>query len=128
VKAERLFSAIAVGLLIFVLSSCELDPWVTGSKNSTDKVVITKITKFGKQKDGVSPMKSQVGGVTMSHKTHEDAGLICENCHHKKNNPDRIKVCARCHVGDNGYERLHGLCVDCHIAKSKGPQKCKECH
>jgi len=113
--------------ILFALNSCKMDPTLTGLQ-STDKVTITKTTKFGKGSDRISPMKSQLGAVVMSHKVHEKAGLKCIDCHHKDNNDDRIKQCAVCHKGDNGYETLHGLCVDCHIAKKKGPQECMQCH
>lgn len=115
--------------LIFAFVSCEPDPWVTGGNPvDTDHVVITKITKYGTQEDGVSPYRSKVGSVIMSHKTHEEAGLDCVDCHHKENNDARIKTCAQCHNGDDGYEKLHGLCVDCHIEVKKGPQECMQCH
>lgn len=105
--------------------SCKLDPW-TGGDSPTDIVTITKTTRSFKADD--PHYKSQVGAVKISHKTHQEKGLKCENCHHKNNNPDREKKCAVCHRGDNGYETLHGLCVDCHIEHKEGPQKCKECH
>jgi hypothetical protein len=109
--------------------ACDSDPWVTrGNPKDTDEVVITKVTAYGKQADGVSPYKGQVGAVTMSHKVHEKQGLACIDCHHKKGNDDRIKQCAKCHNGQAGYETMHGLCVDCHIKEKKGPQKCMECH
>ncbi|MBN2161230.1 MAG: cytochrome c3 family protein [Spirochaetes bacterium] len=73
-------------------------------------------------------MKSRVGVVRFSHKTHEEEGMKCVECHHKNANPERIKKCAVCHTGANGYETMHGLCVDCHIEKKEGPQKCYECH
>ncbi len=124
----RLFSALLC-LLSLALISCESDPWIQGGNpNDTDNVVITKITKYGKQKDGVSPFKGQVGAVTMSHSVHAKEGLQCLDCHHKKNNDERIKQCARCHNGDAGYETMHGLCVDCHIGRKEGPQECMECH
>jgi len=121
-------SLISVSIM-FTLVSCELDPWITrGNPVDTDHVVITKITKYGTQEDGVSPYRSKVGSVIMSHKTHEDIGLACVDCHHKENNDERIKTCAKCHYGDDGYEKLHGKCVDCHIEVRKGPQKCMQCH
>ncbi len=116
-------------LLFLVLAACEPDPWVNrGNPVDTDEVVITKVTAYGIQKDGVSPYKGQVGAVTMSHKVHEKQGMACDTCHHKKGNDAREKKCAKCHNGQAGYEKMHGLCVDCHIAKKKGPQKCMECH
>lgn len=127
-KKLKFFPALLC-LLSLVFAACESDPWIHGGNPSdTDKVVVTKITAYGKQKDGVSNYKGQVGAVTMSHKVHEDNGMQCFDCHHKTNNDDRIKQCAKCHNGTKGYDTMHGLCVDCHIGKGKGPQKCMECH
>lgn len=111
-----------------IIASCKLDPWTTGD-SPTDVITITKTTRaFEKGKTGETTYKSQVGAVKMSHKAHEEKGLKCEVCHHKKNNPDREKKCAKCHYGQNGYDTMHGLCIDCHIQRKEGPQKCKECH
>ncbi len=127
-KILKLFPALLC-MLAFVMLACGTDPWIQGGNRvDTDKVVITKVTAHGTQKDGVSPYKGQVGAVTMSHKVHADQGLGCFDCHHKKGNDARIKQCGKCHTGQAGYNTMHGLCVDCHIAKGKGPQKCKECH
>lgn len=127
-KILKLFPAFLC-LLFLVLWACKPDPWVSGGNPvDTDKVVITKVTAYGKQADSVSPYKGQVGAVTMSHLTHEKEGIKCFDCHHKEYNDDRIKQCAKCHNGREGYDRMHGLCVDCHIKKGKGPQKCMECH
>lgn len=114
--------------MISLLISCSFDPWNAG-KSQTDVVLITKITKRLDANMNKPPLRSQVGSVKMSHKTHqEEAGLSCVDCHHKKGNDSREKRCAACHYGDNGYETMHGLCVDCHIGRKKGPVKCKECH
>lgn len=125
------YNHIVIALILFfagfVITACSLDPWV-GGKEYPNMVTITKITRDARTADGSSPMKSAVGAVSFSHKTHEDIGMKCVECHHKKDNPERIKQCASCHKGDNGYETMHGLCVDCHIAKKDGPQRCKECH
>jgi len=112
---------IAAGI---IAASCSLDPWTVG-ESPTDVVSITKVTAF--PKDG-NVLKSQVGTVRMSHKVHQEKGLTCINCHHKHENPEREKRCAVCHNGESGYNTMHGLCVDCHIARKEGPQKCKECH
>jgi hypothetical protein len=111
-----------------IIASCKLDPWSTGEM-PTDLVTITKTTKtFEKGKPEETIYKSKVGAVRMSHKVHEEKGLKCEQCHHKKNNPDREKKCAACHFGEEGYMTMHGLCLDCHIKRKEGPQKCKQCH
>lgn len=126
-RFNRLMPAAIAALFVFIASACALDPWGAGKK-FPNMVTITKTTKFALATDGVSPMKSQLGVVKFSHKTHEDMGMKCVDCHHKNANADRIKQCAVCHKGDNGYETMHGLCVDCHIAKKDGPQQCFECH
>lgn len=125
-NVNKIIPVAVIGILVVVAVACDKDPWALGD-SPTDKVTITKITKFGKAPDG-SPLKGNVGVVVMSHKTHQEEGLTCFDCHHKENNPEREKVCARCHIGDDGYETMHGLCLDCHIAKKDGPQKCMECH
>lgn len=127
----KLFPVLLVCTLsvVFAIVSCNTDPWSHGGNpKDTDNVVIKKITKKGTQKDGVSPYKGQVGAVTMSHSVHEKAGVDCIVCHHKENNDARVKECAQCHYGDEGFDVMHGLCVDCHIGRKKGPQKCMECH
>jgi len=116
--------ATLVACLLLLLSGC--DPWAMENK-FPNLVTITKTTKFGKADDKVSPLKSKTGVVKMSHKTHEDLGLKCIKCHHKFANDARIKQCAKCHIGNDGYETMHGLCLDCHI-KNDGPQKCVQCH
>jgi hypothetical protein len=128
VKILKLFPALLCTLTLVTLA-CDSDPWIQrGNPVDTDEVVITKVTAYGTQADGVSPFKGQVGAVTMPHKVHAEQGMECIDCHHKKGNDARIKQCAKCHTGQAGYETMHGLCVDCHIAKKKGPQKCMECH
>jgi len=134
VKILKLFPVLLC-IFFLVLSACKPDPWVQrGNPANTDEVVITKVTAYGTQADGVSPFKGHVGAVTMSHKVHEEQGMACIDCHHKTNNDGRIKQCAKCHNSANashkkdGYNTMHGLCVDCHIQKQKGPQKCMGCH
>jgi formate-dependent nitrite reductase cytochrome c552 subunit len=117
--------ALAIGGMI---ASCKLDPWET-DVFPTDVVTITKTTKiFDTQKQTAQVYKSQVGSVKFSHKVHEKQGLKCIDCHHKQGNPEREKACAKCHNGDNGYKTMHGLCINCHIERKSGPQKCKQCH
>jgi hypothetical protein len=128
VKIIKLFPLFLCLLFSIIFYACEIDPWTQrGNRVDTDMVVIKKITAYGKQVDGVQ-YKGNVGAVTMSHNVHGQHGIQCIDCHHKNNNDDRIKECARCHSGDKGYNTMHGLCVDCHISKNKGPQKCMECH
>ena len=127
-KIFKLFPLFLCFLFSVIFFACDMDPWVQGGNRvDTDNVVITKITAYGKQADK-SPYKGNVGAVTMSHSVHENHGLKCVDCHHKNGNDDRIKQCAPCHNGYEGFDTMHGLCVDCHISVRKGPQKCMECH
>jgi hypothetical protein len=120
---------IAVAIIIGgIIGSCKLDPWVAGD-SPTNEVAISKTTRaFDQAKADEAVYKSQVGVVKISHKAHEEKGLKCEVCHHKKNNADREKKCAKCHTGEKGYKTMHDLCIGCHIERKEGPQKCKECH
>ena len=126
-KIFKLFPLFLCFLFSVIFFACDMDPWLQGGNRvDTDKVVITKITT-NKPINGPK-YKGNVGAVTMSHSVHENHGLQCADCHHKNDNPERTKQCAKCHNGDKGFNTMHGLCVDCHISKNKGPQKCMECH
>jgi formate-dependent nitrite reductase cytochrome c552 subunit len=120
---NRLLSFAIAGVVVLFMVSC--------GGSSGDKypnvVTVTKTTKFATAPDG-SPLKDQVGVVKFSHDVHEKQGLKCVQCHHKQYNDDREKKCAPCHMGDEGYKKMHALCVDCHINKKKGPQQCYDCH
>ncbi len=111
-----------------LFTACFLDPWFS-IDSPTDRVPVTKVTKYGVEDDGITPQKSKVGEVIFSHDTHsfEKMGLNCVDCHHKVNNDDRIKECAVCHTGYAGFDVMHGLCEGCH-QKNDGPLKCKQCH
>lgn len=72
-------------------------------------------------------------------------GSSCSGCHHTQ---DRVSGapqlwrCSACHrgsgepnnpIGRDGDEQwsetaYHNLCIGCHIASTKGPQKCGDCH
>jgi hypothetical protein len=128
VKIIKLFPLLLCFFFSIIFFACEIDPWTQrGNSVDTDIVTIKKITAYGNPLDGVQ-YKGNVGAVKMSHSLHEQHGVTCNDCHHKDNNDARIKECARCHTGDKGFNAMHGLCVDCHISKNKGPQKCMECH
>ncbi len=117
-------------IILFGIMSCNVDPWTTGGNVvDTDMVTITKTTRFGTGPDG-GFLRSNVGGVKMSHSKHQDAGMECIDCHHKAGNPERIKRCANkgCHTGEDGYETMHGFCLGCHIKEGNGIEKCKQCH
>ena len=127
-KIFRLFPVL-ICLLSLAVVSCETDSWKSRVNMKSDKVTITKITAYGKQKESETLYKGQVGAVVFSHDVHEnDVGLTCEACHHKNDNEDRIKQCAVCHNGYEGYDTMHGLCLDCHISRNDGPQECMGCH
>jgi hypothetical protein len=128
VELKKILPIAAAVIIAILIASCKYDAWQAGD-SPTDIVSITKITRnLDASKPEENKYASQVGTVRMSHKVHQDKGLKCVDCHHVKNNPEREKTCAKCHRGDNGYETMHGLCVDCHIARKEGPVKCKECH
>lgn len=114
--------------LTSIVTACFIDPWIL-TNSPTDKVTVTKVTKYAYEDDGITPQRSLVGEVVFSHQTHsfEEMGLECVDCHHKVNNPERIKECAVCHKGYDGFDVLHGLCEGCH-QKNDGPLECKQCH
>ncbi len=128
-KIFKLFPVL-IFLVSFLAVSCETDSWKSRiNMKDTDHVVVTKVTSYGKQKDSDLQYKGQVGAVVFPHDFHEkEVGLSCENCHHKNANDERIKQCAVCHNGFEGYDTMHGLCVDCHISRDEGPQECMQCH
>ena len=113
-------------LAALVMASCQTDPWAV-TDSPTDRVAVTKVTKYATMDDGITPQKSQVGRVIFSHKTHEALNLKCTDCHHKEGNDDRIKQCAKCHRGYEGFDVMHGHCLDCHMERG-GPERCMECH
>jgi hypothetical protein len=50
------------------------------------------------------------------HKAHEKAGIDCYKCHHKWENPDRIRNCSNCHRDD--VEKItKDTCLKCHMTK-----------
>jgi hypothetical protein len=52
------------------------------------------------------------------HRTHDRAGIICEKCHHRYENPDRLKICSNCHRGEE--KRIaRDMCVRCHTGDGK---------
>lgn len=56
------------------------------------------------------------GNLDNFHFMHQKAGMVCDNCHHKFNNPDRVKICANCHRG-NERKIAKELCQKCHLKK-----------
>jgi hypothetical protein len=63
-------------------------------------------------------VSSQTGKDEMDviHKTHERAGIVCYKCHHKWENPDRIRNCTNCHRGKE-ESIARGTCLTCHEKK-----------
>ncbi|MBN2158454.1 MAG: hypothetical protein JW807_03590 [Spirochaetes bacterium] len=51
------------------------------------------------------------------HKTHEKKRIDCYQCHHKWENPDRIRNCSNCHAGEVA-QITRDTCVKCHTMKN----------
>lgn len=73
------------------------------SKGPTDLNKLKKIVASQTPKDEMD----------LVHKAHEKAGIDCYQCHHKWENPDRIRNCTNCHRGKE-EEIARGICVKCH--------------
>lgn len=106
------FVLAAIAAVFFVLSC------------GSDKQRLVEMANTTKHVGG----NAQMGSVMFPHDKHEAKDIKCTVCHHKENNPSRDKVCAECHVGDDGMNTMHKLCIDCHIASKKGPRECDGCH
>jgi cytochrome c2 len=65
-----------------------------------------------------SVLEAKQGNVTYNHGKH--AALKCESCHKGQATPGKIGKIAK--------DDAHKMCLDCHKAEKKGPQKCAECH
>ncbi len=113
------------GLLLSLTISCGDSS--KGKDKYFDIVTITKPTTGVTDSRG-APLKDRIGPVNISHKTHKSLGMKCVQCHHKEYNEERLWKCAPCHMGEEGYKKMHGLCVDCHINRKKGPRECYDCH
>jgi Zn finger protein HypA/HybF involved in hydrogenase expression len=83
--------------------------FISCKKNApTDLAQLTKFVASQTSKDQVNVL----------HKTHEKAEVACVTCHHKFENPERIKTCSTCHGGDE--KRIaQDLCLKCHIDRNK---------
>ncbi|MCP4131686.1 MAG: hypothetical protein GY754_11970 [bacterium] len=120
-----LFKLAVLTLLAAAVSSCSKE------ESGTDIVVLTKGNTYITSEDlqqGIKKATGSVAPVRMSHRLHKKAGLKCINCHHRKNNPSRVKKCVYCHKGLAGAEHLHSFCIDCHKKEQKGPEQCMACH
>ncbi len=77
-------------------------------KGPTDMAELTRIVATQSTKDEMD----------IVHKTHEKMGIDCYKCHHKWENPDRIRNCSNCHQKD--IEQItKDTCLKCHLAKDK---------
>lgn len=111
-------------MLIMFLSSC------TRQYSSTDVVAFTNINTHLTEEDikeGNRRTHAQMPAVRLSHFKHEDAGVECIVCHHKHDNPSRLKKCNYCHKGIRGVEDMHEYCIGCHENRG-GPEDCESCH
>ena len=98
---------------------------------ATDTVTIAKSDSFVTEQDtraGIEKSGNGQGAVRMSHEAHAKGKVRCVTCHHRKDNDDRIKQCARCHKGAPAQDRMHGACITCHEKTKKGPADCEQCH
>jgi len=93
----------------------------------TDVVPITKTTTYARQADG-KPVQSEADTVLMPHKKHQEKGVACIACHHKMANDEREKVCAVCHIGEEGQNTMHTFCIGCHTEKKVNAVDCEQCH
>ncbi len=122
---KNIFLYLNFSLFIILLISCSKEVSIT------DKVTISNINTFVTDVDRKNKIKmtsNSMSLVVMSHHIHEDTGLKCIACHHKKKNDSRIKKCVFCHKGLKGTNHLHKFCIKCHKEKKKGPVKCDDCH
>jgi len=108
--------------LVLFSISCE-----SRQPGPTDLVLITYINDYAEEKTAKN-MKF----VQLPHVKHEKAGMKCIACHHKTYNDDRIKVCAQCHIGEDGENLMHNFCIGCHEKRvkdsKKAPVDCEQCH
>lgn len=74
-------------------------------KGPTDMAELTRIVATQSTKDEMD----------IVHKTHEKAGIDCYKCHHKWENPDRIRNCSNCHQKDL-VVITKDTCLKCHTA------------
>lgn len=90
---------IMVLILASIFISCK-------KKGPTDLTELTVIVASQSGKDYMD----------IVHKTHEKAGIDCYKCHHKWENPDRIRNCSNCHV-DDIKKVTNDTCLKCHESK-----------
>ncbi|RPJ78309.1 MAG: hypothetical protein EHM13_14815 [Acidobacteria bacterium] len=93
---------------------------------------------------------SPMGGVRLDHKTHQEAGIKCDSCHHASKPDVPMKAanqkCSDCHTkaakppmktmyraAFHDPMAKSGTCVTCHLdnlkkGNKKVPTKCNDCH
>jgi len=126
----RVLTAATIILFLSTLFACK-EGTTSINPGPTDVVTISDINAFitdADMKAGVKKTNNFLSQVSMSHRKHEDRGVQCFTCHHKKGNDDRIKQCAPCHKGEAGSDVVHDLCITCHVEKNLGPVQCQDCH
>jgi len=120
----------ALSYLIVFLTILNFSCSGSKEKSIRDLMTIKNINSYINASDNKIVRKSYntMGPVLFSHTLHENNNINCNVCHHKKNNPSRIKTCSWCHKGlIPGAKKVHDFCDSCHIKKN-GPQKCSSCH
>jgi hypothetical protein len=129
-KTFVLMSFLALISFLFIYSACNKGT-TSINQSPTDYVTITDINSRITDADvkaGVQKTNNYMSPVKMSHKKHENSGVQCFTCHHKKGNDDRIKQCAACHKGKKADATMHNICMNCHLEKKLGPVMCQDCH
>lgn len=119
-KGKNVLIGLVILAVFLITVSCK-EGTTSINPSPTDVVTITKI---------MSEEDVQMLYVKMPHNLHEEAGVECQTCHHKNDNPARIKTCSGkdCHYGEEGDKLIHTFCIDCHSNSNEGPTKCDECH
>ncbi len=99
----KILKPLICGTVVLMLSSAFIS---CKKKGPTDLSELTVIVASQSGKDYMD----------IVHKTHEHAGIDCYKCHHKWENPDRIRNCSNCHVDD--IKKITGdNCLKCHVSK-----------
>ncbi len=101
-------------------------------KNSAKGPVRCNECHIEKEKKNISRDIEKMYGKTFvfdknSHKTHHDANVECNLCHHDAGDEQNKKKCDECHIGKSKMVILHYFCKNCH-KRTTGPVKCQECH
>jgi cytochrome c553 len=101
--------------------------------------LLTAVSAMADNGPAVIEMKGPAGKkapVSFDHAKHQEAAT-CADCHHSKAEDgtqvayvdgQAIGKCADCHELGNTKDMIHVNCKGCHVALTKGPTKCPECH